>query len=171
VDQADNDEISQYLHGRYVGPSEALWRLFEYPVHEEYPPVIHLPVYLPSQQPVYFNSDISSQELRDRLDAAYSTLTAFFAYNASYDDGRGLLYQDFPSKYCFNKNQRRWHRRRWKTTAIGRMYYCSPTAGERFYLRLLLTAVRGPTSFEHLSYRCRNVISDLPDRLRRSRSA
>ena len=30
------------------------------------------------------------------------------------------------------------------------MYYCNPTAGERFYVRLLLTAVRGPTSFEHL---------------------
>ena len=30
------------------------------------------------------------------------------------------------------------------------MYYCNPVAGERFYLRLLLTAVRGPTSFEHL---------------------
>ena len=30
------------------------------------------------------------------------------------------------------------------------MYYINPTAGERFYLRLLLTAVRGPTSFEHL---------------------
>ena len=30
------------------------------------------------------------------------------------------------------------------------MYYCNPTAGERFYLRLLLTAVRGPISFEHL---------------------
>ena len=30
------------------------------------------------------------------------------------------------------------------------MYYLNPTAGERFYLRLLLTAVRGPTSFEHL---------------------
>ena len=30
------------------------------------------------------------------------------------------------------------------------MYYCSPAAGERFYLRLLLTVVRGPTPFEHL---------------------
>ena len=30
VDQADNDEISQYLHSRCIGPSEALWRLFEY---------------------------------------------------------------------------------------------------------------------------------------------
>ena len=30
------------------------------------------------------------------------------------------------------------------------MYYCSPIAGERFYLRLLLTSVPGPTSFEDL---------------------
>ena len=90
-----------------------------------------------------------TQEVQDRLNTAYSTLTAFFAYNATYDDGRDLLYQDFPSKYCFDKH-RRWHRRRRDTTAIGRMFYYNPTAGERFYVRLLLTAVRGPTSFEHL---------------------
>jgi hypothetical protein len=34
--------------------------------------------------------------------------------------------------------------------AIGRMYYAHPMAGERFYLRLLLTSVPGATSFEHL---------------------
>ena len=30
------------------------------------------------------------------------------------------------------------------------MYYAHPTSGERFYLRLLLTCVRGATSFEDL---------------------
>lgn len=30
------------------------------------------------------------------------------------------------------------------------MYHCNPTAGEKYYLRLLLTVVRGPQSFEHL---------------------
>jgi hypothetical protein len=30
------------------------------------------------------------------------------------------------------------------------MYYTQPTAGERFYLRLLLTAVKGATSYENL---------------------
>jgi hypothetical protein len=145
-----DDEISQHLQGRYVGPSEAVWRLFEYPVHEVFPPVIQLAVHLPGQQPVYFDPDRPAQELRDHLDAAHSTLTAFFAYNVSHEDGRSFLYQDFPSKYCFDKKHRQWRRRRGNTTAIGRMYYCNPTVGERFYLRLLLTAVRGPTSFEHL---------------------
>ena len=30
------------------------------------------------------------------------------------------------------------------------MYYYSPVSGERFYLRLLLTVVRGPKSFKEL---------------------
>lgn len=34
--------------------------------------------------------------------------------------------------------------------SIGRMYSCNPVAGERYYLRLLLTVARGPTSFADL---------------------
>ena len=30
------------------------------------------------------------------------------------------------------------------------MYYCNPFAGERYYLRLLLTVIRGAQSFQHL---------------------
>ncbi|CAG8599584.1 20041_t:CDS:2 [Cetraspora pellucida] len=33
---------------------------------------------------------------------------------------------------------------------IGRMYFIHPLSGERYYLRLLLTIVRGATSFSHL---------------------
>ena len=42
-----------------------------------------------------------------------------------------------------------WTRRK-QGNSIGRMYFASPNSGERFYLRLLLTVVRGPTSFESL---------------------
>ena len=30
---------------------------------------------------------------------------------------------------------------------IGRITYCNPNAGERYYLRLLLTSISGPTSY------------------------
>jgi hypothetical protein len=36
------------------------------------------------------------------------------------------------------------------------MYHCNPISGERYYLRLLLTTVRGPRSFNEL-YNVRNV--------------
>ena len=34
--------------------------------------------------------------------------------------------------------------------AIGRMYFASPNSGERFYLRLLLTVVKGSQSYQDL---------------------
>ncbi|KAG1489682.1 hypothetical protein G6F46_013412 [Rhizopus delemar] len=73
----------------------------------------------------------------------------FFKYNLTHDDGRNYLYQEFPSHYIWKNKERTWQARK-KGYAVGRMYYCTPTAGERFFLRLLLTVVRGPTSFENL---------------------
>ena len=147
--QSNDDEVARYLQGRYIGPTEAVWRLFEFAVHEEFPPVIHLAIHLPDQQPVYFNSDIAVTDLQNRLDAAQSILMAFFQYNLLNTDGRQYLYQEFPVHYVYDKPRRRWHIRK-RGTAIGRMYHCNPFAGERYYLRLLLTVVRGPQSFEHL---------------------
>ena len=48
--QSSDDKISQYLQGWYIGPTEAIWQLFEYAMHEEQPPVINLSIHLPGQQ-------------------------------------------------------------------------------------------------------------------------
>lgn len=147
--ETSHDEIKQYLHGRYIGPTEAIWRIFEYPVHEEYPPVIHLSIHLPGEQPVYFEEGIDIETLRVQMEEVKTTLMAFFLYNATYEDGRQYLYHEFPSKYTYDTKQRSWHKRK-KGFAIGRVYHCNPFMGEKYYLRLLLTTVRGPQSFEHL---------------------
>jgi hypothetical protein len=34
-----HNEIERYLNGRYISTSEAVWRLFEFPIHERYPAV------------------------------------------------------------------------------------------------------------------------------------
>ena len=52
-------------------------------------------------------------------------------------------------KYTFNQKTHRWTIRK-RGTVIGRMYFVLPAAGERYFLRLLLTAVRGPKSYEDL---------------------
>ena len=84
--QRNPDEIDRHLQGRYIGPTEAAWRIFSFKMHEEYPPVIPLPVHLPGDQPVYFAEDMTSQEVRNRMEAARSKLMAFFHYNATFPD-------------------------------------------------------------------------------------
>ena len=45
----NGNEVSQYLRGHYIGPFEAIWRLFEFSIHKEFPPVIQLAVHFPGK--------------------------------------------------------------------------------------------------------------------------
>ena len=60
-----------------------------------------------------------------------------------------LLYHDFPEHFTYTKRTKKWSERRGQF-AFGRVYTASPADSERFHLRLLLTHVRGPTSYEAL---------------------
>ena len=146
---SEHDEIKRYLHGRYIGPTEAVWRLFEFGMHQEQPPVTHLALHLPGQQPVYFSEHDDLDQIRAQIEESMTTLMAFFAYNEQNEDGREYLYHEFPIHYVYKGKLIGWQKRQ-RGTAIGRMYSASPFMGERYYLRLLLTVVRGATSFEHL---------------------
>lgn len=33
------NEVQRYLHGRYISTSEAMWRIFQFPIHERHPAV------------------------------------------------------------------------------------------------------------------------------------
>ena len=57
-----------------------------------------------------------------------------------------MLYQGFPKKFVWNlRGTKLTIRQRGKV--LGRMFYVAPTVGERFYLRLLLTEVKGECYF------------------------
>lgn len=145
------DEITEYLEGRYIGPSEAIWRLLGYRVHEEFPPVQALPVHLPGQQPVRFPAGANADDIRRQKDNTRSPLMAYFDYNTvARREGRPTyLYQDM-LRYCvWNRDHRAWRPRK-NGTVIGRMYHVNPRDGERFYLRLLLTVRHDAVSFEDL---------------------
>lgn len=102
-----------------------------------------LAVHLPGEQIVYFDPQLTETEVKDRMETAHLTLMAFFYYNANHADGRQLLYQEFPRHYVYDKSNRQWHPRK-QGTSVRQMYHCNLTAGEKFYVRLLLTAVPGP---------------------------
>ncbi|KAI5429878.1 hypothetical protein KIW84_034457 [Lathyrus oleraceus] len=77
-------------------------------------------------------------------------LTQFFALNLRDPQAIKYMYREIPEHYCWNKRDMEWHRRRSTRKVIGRIYMVSPSEGDKFYLRLLLSHVTGPTSWEYL---------------------
>lgn len=110
-------------------------------------------MHLPGRHLVTFDPDEPQDQVLARATEEKTTLTAFFKANANPDTGpiaERLTYQEFPQQFVFNERDKEWHVRK-NGFALGRMYFVPPNANdERFYLRTLLTVVRGPTSFETL---------------------
>jgi len=126
------DEIREYVSGRFICPQSACWGLFSFKWLHASHTVIRLPVHMP------------------RPNQEDSMLDGFFNLCEQDPRARDYLYHDIPLDYCWIAGARRWQRRVRNASVVPRMYIVSPAAGERYYLRLLLASVRGPTSFEDL---------------------
>jgi hypothetical protein len=156
----ENDEIQQYLDAPYISAAEATWRIFGFKMYDTSHQIIRLPVHMPGMQRVQFNVD---DDLNERLEKAAenSMLYAFFRLNAScvmhssslhFDtqfDSRKYLYAEIPEHFTFKNGQ--WNPRLISgKRQVVRLHGVDPSDAERYYLRLLLLHVRGPTSFEDL---------------------
>ena len=108
-----------------------------------------LQVHLPGQHLVVFNANESVQTISSRAEHEQTMLTAYFRLNERDASARPFTYQELPLHFVWDPKKKEW-RRRMRGGTIGRMYYVPPTAGERFYLRTLLTVVKGPVSWDDL---------------------
>jgi hypothetical protein len=152
--EVERDEIKMFVDGRYIGPPESAWRIFHFDMHTQMPNVVRLPVHLAGQHMVTYDPTEDANEVLQRGAKEISKLEAFFAANR--DDGRlgeearKHTYQEFPQYFSWKESKpHRWQLRK-QGWALGRMYFVSPSGGERFYLRTLLTVVKGPRSHEDL---------------------
>jgi hypothetical protein len=76
-------------------------------------------------------------------------LTVFFDLNKKEKDAHQFTYQELPMHYIWDRQTKLWRSRR-HGSAISHVYFVPPTAGERFYLRTLLTTVKGSISWKDL---------------------
>jgi hypothetical protein len=144
------DEIGEYLVGRYISTSEACWRFMMFPLHHNEPAVFRLLCHLPGQHMVTFDETSDLQEVTQVKQD--TMLTAWLDYNRTHTDGRHLTYANFPSQFTFSPlsaSNPGWHRRT-GPGSIGRVYFVSPLAGQKYYLRLLLHHVKGAGSWDEL---------------------
>ncbi|XP_020272658.1 uncharacterized protein LOC109847832 [Asparagus officinalis] len=143
------DEIQYYLDCRYISAPEAIWRIYGFYIHYRIPTVERLPFHLPDQQSMIFKDSDDLNEIIDNIHAKKSKFISWMEANKLYDESKTLTYSEFPSHFVWLANEKRWKIRE-KGRSIGRVVYSHPTAGERFYLRLLLNVVKGPTSFDDI---------------------
>lgn len=140
------DEIDSFLSGRYVGSTEANWRINEYPMHYQSHNIVRLECHLPQRQNVVFREGNVQQALQNHR---RTKLTAFFEINQI--DSSDLLYTETPIHYIWVDKEKKWKKRqRGGSKAIARLFYVSPKDVELFHLRLLLLHVRGPICFQDL---------------------
>jgi len=69
--------------------------------------------------------------------------------NKCFLEGRNLTYSQFVSKFVYKQKARSWNLRK-KGNKFGRLIWVPPTASELFYLRMMLTTCKRPTSFEDI---------------------
>ncbi|UYV78791.1 hypothetical protein LAZ67_16002787 [Cordylochernes scorpioides] len=128
-----NDEISQYLLGRYISSNEAVWRILSFPIHERHPNIVHLSVHLENGQRVYFTN------ANARTVAAAppnTTLTAFFQ-----------LCQLDPRKQGTSVPE---HEGIFASEALGRVYTVHPNNAECFFSQNAASYSPRTTSFSSL---------------------
>jgi hypothetical protein len=145
----EENEIEDYLTQRVMGSSEASWRTLEFDLTGREPTVSSLPVYLEGDMPVTYRG---GQEADAVLVERNSPLDVYFKrpHDPEFDD---LTYIDFYENYITHTRRpttrgspiwefdegRRFVTRRQRGRQVCRLNWVSPTKGEVYYLRMLLT--------------------------------
>jgi hypothetical protein len=73
----------------------------------------------------------------------------WFTANKKFPSARDLTYIEFPTKWVWDRKEKAWHSGK-GYRKIGRAIYINPNCGELYYLPMLLTVVKGASSFEDL---------------------
>ncbi|XP_076905357.1 uncharacterized protein LOC143561098 [Bidens hawaiensis] len=106
------DEIREYYDCRYLSACEAAWRIFAFEVHYNSPSVIRLPFHLPGQQQVTYGPDDDIDDVLNKPLVSSSMFSAWMLCNQINDEARNLTYVEFPTKFVWKLEQRKWERRK-----------------------------------------------------------
>ncbi|KAI3507904.1 hypothetical protein L1887_22900 [Cichorium endivia] len=165
--EADNaeqvDEIKDFYDCRYLSASEATWRIFAYDVHHRTPSVVRLPFHLPGQKQVVYGADDDLENVLNKPSVASSMFLSWMECNAIYKNAREFTYVEFPTKFVWKAEDRRWQPRQSGSSSIGIIHPVSPKLGEAYFLRILLNKVKGPKSFEDIRTVNGNVLPTFRD--------
>uniref|UniRef100_A0A1S3ZD48 Helitron helicase-like domain-containing protein n=1 Tax=Nicotiana tabacum TaxID=4097 RepID=A0A1S3ZD48_TOBAC len=125
-DSSNIDEINMYYDCLYISPCEAAWRIFKFSIHHREPPVERLSFHLPNEQNVIFSDDDPIHDVSNRPSVQESMFLSWFETNKTLPEARELTYAEFPLKFVWKKQLKRWEKRRTSVFSIGRIFFVPP---------------------------------------------
>jgi ATP-dependent DNA helicase PIF1 len=108
----EDNEVKRFLDARYVSSAEACWRIFGFPLHEQYPCTKRLSIHLQDQQNIRFTD---GEKLKDVIEKTIDTqLTAYFKINDEGTDldALNLSYHEMPKYYTWDNSSKKWNKRK-----------------------------------------------------------
>ncbi|GKD10972.1 zinc finger, CCHC-type containing protein [Tanacetum coccineum] len=108
-----------------------------------------LEVHLEHWQSISFRARLPLRSIVSNDGRKKTTLTEWLEYNDANEDGRHLTYLYFIKGFVWYGDSKMWRPRKRGQGLIGRLTHVHPSAGELFYLRMLLCHHKG-RSFEEI---------------------
>jgi hypothetical protein len=151
IDEETNtrNEVKEYLDARFICPYDSCWRIFGFEIHQHFPPVERLPVHLPNENYITYHANANMSQILSQEFLRRTMLTEWFVANQRHENARSLTYPDFPSEWRWDEKKRLWEHKQLHGK-IGRIHFVHPSAGERYYVRMLLMVVKGAQNYESL---------------------
>ncbi|XP_076044688.1 uncharacterized protein LOC143027303 [Oratosquilla oratoria] len=106
-------------------------------------------LHLEGENEVFYNKDASKETINNKV-SKDTQLTSFFKLCSQNEFAASLFYHEVPNFFFYEKNKGKWTERKTRTSSLGRIRAVTSKTVELFYMRLLLTHKRGPTSFTDL---------------------
>ncbi|CAN1257710.1 hypothetical protein LINPERPRIM_LOCUS9677 [Linum perenne] len=113
------DEIANYLDCRSISSYEAVWRLFQYKIHERTPFVFRLSVHLPGQHTVTWREGQTVNGILNRPNVGKTMLTKWFTLNRTCRSTHKYTYSEVTHAFTWDTQALQWIPRN-KGFAIGR---------------------------------------------------
>uniref|UniRef100_A0A0K0FSG3 Helitron_like_N domain-containing protein n=1 Tax=Strongyloides venezuelensis TaxID=75913 RepID=A0A0K0FSG3_STRVS len=138
------NEVLLHIDSRYVGPSEAVWRIMKYPILYKDWTVVRLAIHLINKDCTVADEINNGNNNCFKAEKDYkSTLVAYYNVNKKDINARKYFYDEIPEHYWFDLKIREWKLRHRQRHTIGRIFTVSPINDDLFLLCQLLLHVPG----------------------------
>ncbi|CAN7028193.1 unnamed protein product, partial [Brassica oleracea var. botrytis] len=143
------NEIQEYIEARYLSACESMWRTFAFHIHKRKPSVEKLIIHLEGEHNITIKETDNLGRVIRKPGIEKTMFTEWMVLCRRSEFARTLTYVQIPEYFVWNNNSKVWTERK-KGKTIGQIVAVHPSAGDRYYLRILINKIKGPRRYDEL---------------------